>query len=312
MPIPNMQVGNDAGKPNGTRGDGFFASDTRKLYIHDGTTWRKVGESVGYVTLAGTVSQGQPIGYSSGWVRADADAIIPAQFIAMIDGVSGDLIPVATEMEVSGSSLTAGSPVYLSATAGAITATRPTAAGSLRQNLGAALSTTSAFLRIRPFREIDIPMVPIKYTGAEGDTLDSTALDSSIEVFGYALNAQNEHITFVGRLPDNFVSVVRAPIASAQDAATGGGTAPTISIAVASVADGVSWDSVTPDTSESSKTLSTNAAGDPVQEYDAAAALNATGVAVPGAWIFMDLLKSDAGTVETLVFGARMTVLVTD
>ena len=69
------------------------------------------------VVLSGTVKTGDPIGYSSGFVRASNT--IKCLFIAGQDGVSGDKITVYTEARIEGfSDGDIGDPVHTNATAG--------------------------------------------------------------------------------------------------------------------------------------------------------------------------------------------------
>jgi len=97
------------------------------------------------ITLAGTVEMGDLLGYSSGWVQADADAGITAQLIALEAGDSGDVINVTAVAIVSSvSDATPGDTAYLSTTAGAIAATDP--GDSNTQEVGVFLSATSVLL----------------------------------------------------------------------------------------------------------------------------------------------------------------------
>jgi len=96
------------------------------------------------VTLAAAASAGDLLGYSIGWVPADADTTtaIPAYFVALEDGESGDEINVtniAVITSVTGA--TAGDAVYCSGTAGATTQTAPGSGDN--QIVGVALSATS-------------------------------------------------------------------------------------------------------------------------------------------------------------------------
>lgn len=91
------------------------------------------------ITLAGTVSAGDPIGYNSGWVRADANGEYAARMIALNDGVSGDQIMAAMSAVMDGlSGGTANGNVYLSDTAG----TYVESAGTLNQIVGISISAT--------------------------------------------------------------------------------------------------------------------------------------------------------------------------
>jgi len=76
------------------------------------------------ITLAGTVWPGDLVGYSAGWVQADADGGIRADYVAVEYGVSGDKISVAKKALVDGyTDGTAGDQLYLSDTAGEVSVT---------------------------------------------------------------------------------------------------------------------------------------------------------------------------------------------
>lgn len=95
------------------------------------------------ITLAEACHKGDLLGYSSGWYLADADAAtpIPALVIAMEDGAAADIIGVTKYASIydTDEALTAGGELYLSGTAGDVTATAPTAAAYLVQKVGIAL-----------------------------------------------------------------------------------------------------------------------------------------------------------------------------
>ncbi len=118
----------------------------------DGSTRRIVqGFMPVKITLAGTVARGDPLGYSSGWKVADANAGIPAVLIAGDGGVSGDVItayPAALVDGVTGA--TAGNDIYLSDTGGDYTETKSTTS---EQKLGFALSATEMFIWLHRFEE---------------------------------------------------------------------------------------------------------------------------------------------------------------
>ncbi len=114
------------------------------------------GTQPGAVTLAGTVSRGDVLGYSSGWKRALATAggVIQGRLVALQDGVSGDVIPVSTNPVVSGyTGATAGSYVYVAEGTdnGKITETAPTTTNDADTIVGIALSATDVlfFLNAR-------------------------------------------------------------------------------------------------------------------------------------------------------------------
>jgi hypothetical protein len=95
-----------------------------------------------------TVNVGDLIGHNgTDWVKADADARIPAQFMALVSTTTAGLtIPVcrAGVLFDSDAPYTAGNDQYLSATAGAHTATIPAISTTLTvlQRIGKALSTS--------------------------------------------------------------------------------------------------------------------------------------------------------------------------
>lgn len=96
------------------------------------------------ITLAGTASTGDLLGYSSGWVRADGNAGIAAVLVAGEDGVSGDDITAFASAVLEGpTDMTAGGALYLSDTAGGYNTTASTTS---EQKVGYALSTTVAMI----------------------------------------------------------------------------------------------------------------------------------------------------------------------
>jgi len=103
------------------------------------------------VTLGGTVVAGDLLGYSSGWVRADADAGIPAKLLALEGGVSGDVIQAALAgLITSFTGGTAGGDIYLSDTAGGYS---DSASSTSEQRVGQFLSTTEGYIDLHRFQE---------------------------------------------------------------------------------------------------------------------------------------------------------------
>jgi hypothetical protein len=106
-----------------------------------------MGPEAPTVTLAGTVTRGDVLGYSSGWKRALATSgsVIQGRLIALKDGVSGDVIPVSPKAHVGGySGATPGSPVYVAegSSNGQVTQTAPSTTGDANTIIGIALSAT--------------------------------------------------------------------------------------------------------------------------------------------------------------------------
>lgn len=94
------------------------------------------------VTLAGTVYEGDPIGYSSGWYQAIASTSAPiaAMLVAGEDGVAGDVITAYQAAVLWGpTGGTAGNLMFLSSTAGKYA---ESGNGSARQVVGVMSSAT--------------------------------------------------------------------------------------------------------------------------------------------------------------------------
>ena len=295
-------IGSDAAQPNGTTGDVAIATDSMKLRLNVSGTWYEAGQSVGMLTLGGTVAKHELLGYSSGWVRAanTAGSIIAAQYIALKAGVSGDVIPVAKRAVVSGS-FTADAEQYLG-TAGAITATRPTTDASLRQRVGRAISTSQASLEIRGFREVAVPLVTTGATSAY-------ALLDSGNFGGPTLDANTETLTLFGIIPENAVSLVIAKLHLAAEAYAG---TPTMDITVGSSVDGVQHDAVTADATLTNKSRAGGAAADEYEVLDITLGFDATNIFRPGAGIGVKCTQDDGGTDISFVFGGTLIILVAD
>jgi len=111
-------------------------ADTAQRVVLEGWGKRKV-------TLATLAQVGDPIGYSSGWKQADANASIPAEYVAGEDGEVGDEITLYLLAIVRGfTGGTAGAKLYLSDTAGRYS----DASGSDVQRVGQMLTDTEALI----------------------------------------------------------------------------------------------------------------------------------------------------------------------
>ena len=111
-------------------------------------------------TLAGTVKRGDPIGYSSGWVRADPDVAagpITTKFFAIGEGVSGDTIAVCTECEMDGfTGGTIGGTVFLKdADVGKYAEAASGDSTDDNTKLGVIVSATTVYLRCNPSGQDD-------------------------------------------------------------------------------------------------------------------------------------------------------------
>jgi len=115
---------------------------------------------------ANSCKRGDILGYSSGWVKADADVgagPLYGQCIALNDAGGGDPVSVARKALVYDidAPYTAQTVQYLSGTAGGHTETRPGAGvGNLMQVIGYSYDTYYAMLECVPPREFEIFLSP--------------------------------------------------------------------------------------------------------------------------------------------------------
>jgi len=104
------------------------------------------------LTLSGTVTAGDAIGYASGWKRALATVgtAIQSKLIALEDGVSGDVIEVTTAAIIGGfSGGTPGGLAYNEEGAGVgggYTETAPSTTNDVNTILGYVLSASEIFV----------------------------------------------------------------------------------------------------------------------------------------------------------------------
>lgn len=238
----------------------------------------------------------------SAWVKADADTpSLYARWICMnsveAGGSSTYSMPVCKEgvfVDLD-APYTADDIIYLSATAGAHTATRPTTDGQLRQAVGQALSTSAVHFRLNPARE---QMVALITTGA---TSAYAVLDSG-NYGGPTLDAQNETLSLVCVVPENAVGLVIAKLYLAAEATAG---TPTMDITVSSAVDGAQWDAVTADATLANA-VREGATADEMQVTDITTGFDATDIIRPGAILGVKCLQDDAGTDISFVFGGAM------
>lgn len=105
-------------------------------------------------TCAVTVSAGQLVGFNASGqlVLADADAPVEAVGFALEDAAAGQVIGVGTQgrLEDPTWTWTPGGKVWLSATAGALVATRPSATNAVIQPVGRAIAATKLIVNVTP------------------------------------------------------------------------------------------------------------------------------------------------------------------
>lgn len=235
------------------------------------------------------------------WELADADnATKFAELFAMesyASGASGagcrSCIIVDTDAPY-----TQGDQYFLSETAGALTATRPTTDASLRQLLGFALSTSELAADIR-FQEDQAHCDFFAGT----DVLAIFQLDSG-NYLGLSTNAQNEVAGSTHQIPEGAVALEYAAIWVAAEATAG---TPTFDLFVSSSVDGVQWDAVTQD-STIADSADEGGAADEIQKTTVTTSFDATNIWRPGALLGIRKLKKDAGTDITFTFGVDLAI----
>lgn len=168
-------------------------------------------KTVDLVIKSGTqVSKGDLLGYSSGWVKADADAAsyIYAQYIAL-QGLVGDgssKIKACKKCQLydSDAPYTANYPYYVSGTAGGITVTRPATDGDLIQIVGRSQDTSRCLIDIKDPVEWEL-FIPANggfcSTGEAGIGTEDTGW------YGPQIDNAAEVVGIVGRLPSGLVSL---------------------------------------------------------------------------------------------------------
>jgi hypothetical protein len=172
-------------------------------------------ERVADLTLNGLVKKGNVLAHNgTNWVHAsasDAATNLYAQYIAMQSGASGEVIKgcKACVLYDADAPYTANSTLYVSATAGAVTHTRPTTNGDVIQVVGRGIDTYSARIDIPEPKELEvfIPCPPYNaLSGVEAHAVDGT----TNEWAGADADSAAVAGIFIGRFPSNIVGDVLA------------------------------------------------------------------------------------------------------
>lgn len=205
------------------------------------------------------------------WELADADDNTKfAEAIATNSFASADVGSLCRSCVIvdTDAPYTQGDQYYLSETAGDITATRPTTAGSLRQLLGFGLSTTELYVDIPPVREL-----PLTYNFKSNQTDTNQQIDTG-NFIATTMNADNEDVGATFAVPQNAVGIEFAALYTVAEVVTG---ATDFDILVSSAADGEQWDATTVDSTLASQVAS-GAAADEIQRIDATTGFDAAGI----------------------------------
>jgi len=162
------------------------------------------------VTLAGTVSRGDPIAHNgTNWVQAkatDAATNLYAQYIALNSGISGDGIKACRGCVIydEDAPYTANATYYASGTAGEITATRPATNGDVIQLIGRSVDTRRLKIDIKPPTEVEEVLLSVynyQNTAYEAPVADGTTTEwAGTDVDATAIGA-----VFYGRMPSGMV-----------------------------------------------------------------------------------------------------------
>lgn len=233
---------------------------------------------------------------------ADADAhTTPAQYVAVgVDQFGGNdkraTLARKAVIEDTDAPYTLGDMQYLSTTAGAITATRPTADDDLVQIVGRALSTSQVEIDIKQPSEVQVPLM---HTAEDGTATASTAFDTAGgDVWvGTLLDADDEQAVVVLRLPDRILSVVEARWLFGADTA--------VTPAMGYTSNGAHEAEVSDVTTDSIAAAAITGTADTMETDSLATALDAAGMTSPGHYIAIKI-DHPTGTDAVVSFGCTV------
>ena len=220
------------------------------------------------------------------WELADADDNTKyAEAVAVNSYASGDVGVLCRSgiIRDTDAPFTQGNSMYLSATAGAITATRPTGAENLIQVVGFCIDTSRVVFEIKAPYEVTVNLSPMT---------DGTAVYSQYGDFtGVLLGAAAQAAGYTFMVPQNTVGNVIQylwwnGVGTALD------TSDTYTIDVSS---GVGAETTTATTDGITAAALTAGASD-INRADVSAAFDATGVIKPGNIVAVDVDKAAEGS----------------
>ena len=273
----------------------------------------KVKEPEGYFTgVAGStdVSAGDLVYFDgTDWELADAsDNTKFAEALVILNASAGETIGLCTSGIVvdTDAPYTQGDQYYLSETAGAITATRPTTAQSLRQMVAFGLSTSELRVEVYMPREMTLNYNFVNNQNvAQGVQIDTAGCPDG-DFISVAMDAQNEDAGVTFGCPQNFVALEIAYLYLVAEATCG---TPTFDAFVSGEADGAQWDNTTVDATLANQ-VGEGSAADQIHRIDFSTAFDAAGILEPDNCVGMRLTKDDAGTDITLFLCLSMVWLV--
>jgi len=227
---------------------------------------------------------GMPVYFdATDWEKADATDMTKYAVAIVVNSVrsgeTGLFCRRCRIVDVDAATYTQGDQYFLSATAGAITATRPTGASNLKQILGFGLSTTELQIDIPPVRE---KMLWVDLCYPTGTATVSTDGDWGGKTF--AADADSVHGTQV--FPENCVGIEIAYLwlYIEDDLVTGNITV--------DVSAGVSDEAGTTTTDGIASTAVPVTTADDLCRVDISAAFDGTGIVEPGNHFGLDIAKA--------------------
>ena len=192
------------------------------------------------------VAVGMPVYYDgTDWEKADATEHSKyAEAIAVHNYNSGEIGVFCRRCiltDIDSAAYTQADQYFLSATAGEITATRPTGAANLVQVIGEGISTNELYIDIPPVTEHHVWLTNTATTSAEngGVQLESGNHGS------HAINADDEDIFFTLEIPSNCVGLEIAHLWTSPDLI---GNSPQFALSVGAGSNGEDHDATTADT----------------------------------------------------------------
>lgn len=230
------------------------------------------------------------------WEKADADDNTKAAEAIAVNSVSsgekGIFCRSCVIVDID-APYTQGDQYFLSTTAGALTATRPTGANNLKQVIGFALSTSELYVNIPVQYELHDYQQFTATTGGTDAQLDSGNFGSK------AIDAQNDDAYLTVQVPENAVGLEIAYMWLAAEASVG---TPTFDMFVSGAIDGEQWDATTQDTGIANS-AGEGAAADEIQRTDVSAGFDDAGIVEAGNIIGVRVTKDDTGTDSQNCFG---------
>lgn len=190
---------------------------------------------------------------------------------------------------------------YLSETAGAVTATRPTTTASLRQVVGYGLSTSTLRMEIKAAREEHA-----SFNFFSAVTTEAVAALDTGNFAGVTSNADAEILYASFAVPQNCVGLVFARVFSGAEVVTG---ATDYTVTVSGAADGEQHDAITQDATLLDL-IASGAVADEIQGSVATTALDAAGIIEPDNVVGFKMVHDGAQTDVVHAFALQVVYLV--